>query len=416
MHTNNRSNGTIMDMGRRLSNIEKTIFWFTIVDILFLPYFNKVSVSFSVPLIFAWMLLYNKELFSGREAKVFFFIVLFMIESILISFVYRRQLRLDTSISTTIKRSFQYFVCFGYYFYYRHVYRKCNIKIDKILFWFIIYVAIFVVFFLLFPRQYAEIKMLIHPADNHTRRFLSGSVYYRFNFLWTDPNNIAYLMCGLTAWFCLNVNVSFQRKIIITILSAIIVLASASNGGMLILVTVLTVLILSRAIQLPKQSKIKSTSIFTVVFLLFIVYLLIRYTSLYEIIQMKLVGKVRSRFLTYKTFSNFSGGRVDDIQESFKYLNPLLLFTGSGKEGFSIENGHLYWIGMYGFPCYLGFLYIAFAKMKGVVWRKYIWIFPFFVAFTVNIAIGEFKWLAIYFLLLAESRYALNNADQRQHC
>ena len=98
------------------------------------------------------------------------------------------------------------------------------------------------------------------------------------------------------------------------------------------------------------------------------------------------------------------GGRITDLQQSLKLFDPLFIILGSGKEGFSYEIGHIYWICMYGFLSYLIFMRIAFIKYRYQTWSEYMWIIPFFIAFTVNIAIGEFKWMSIFLMLLAFSR------------
>ena len=126
--------------------------------------------------------------------------------------------------------------------------------------------------------------------------------------------------------------------------------------------------------------------------------------SVSELIFSNYLEKIQNRLTLYTSSNNLSGGRVDDLMVSLKYLNPIFLIIGSGKEGFSSENGHLYWICMYGLPSYIGFMWLMFRKTRKQKLREYIWIIPFFVCFTMNIGIGEFKWMAIFLLLLANSR------------
>ena len=87
-------------------------------------------------------------------------------------------------------------------------------------------------------------------------------------------------------------------------------------------------------------------------------------------------------------------------------LTPWMLFLGGGQEGFTTEIGHIYLIGMYGFLVYVGFIILLFGKFKNQKICDYIWILPFFIGFTMNIGIGEYKWLAIFIVLLSFCRYA----------
>lgn len=399
-------NRRIISQEKELTQFERVTFWFSVFDLLFLPYFPLMSVSFSVPLVAIWMALHGRELLTGKEGRAFFIMAAFMIFGTAMGAFYSGTLRWETSFSTTVKRFFQYIICFGYYFFYKYTFRRRSININKIFIAFGVYATLLALFFLFNPHTYAEIKMIINPVDNHTARYLAGTQLYRFNYLWTDPNNIAYLFDAVVVWFALDNKEPFANKLVVILLAIVIDLATASNGGIIILAVSLIYIVAMQVISLITiHSKVRSITLATIVFAIIIAYFVFRYTNLSQIIQTELIDKLRARMMIYSSSQNLSGGRLDDLKVSIKYLNPILLLSGVGKEGFSTENGHLYWIGMYGFPSYLGFMYIVFAKFKNVSWRRYIWIFPLFIAFTLNIAIGEFKWFAILLLLLAASRY-----------
>ena len=388
-----------------ITKFEDFIFWFSIIDIFFLPYFRLISISFSVPFVAIWMLLHYRDLYRGKEAFAFFSLSFLMLAGTAIGLFYSEQLRFETSIETSIKRLFQYHFCFGYYFFYKEYFKRRSIDINKVLIIFTVVVSLYALYFMVSPSSYASIKMYLNPVDNHTARYLAGTHYYRFNYLWTDPNNIAYLMDGVVFWFAIDNNESFARRMLVLSLSAIVSLATASNGGMAILGFELVLILGMKFLELVANGRIKIRTILTFILLILALILVIRYTPIYQYIQTELIDKLRSRWTIYSTTSNLSGGRLADLKTAFQYLNPLLLFVGVAKEGFTTENGHIYWIGMYGFPAYICFMSIVFAKFKYVRWKYYVWIIPFFFAFTFNIAIGEFKWFAIYFLLLAASRY-----------
>lgn len=389
---------------RRNNNLDNILFWLFTIDLLFLPYYSFMSVTISAPIMVIWLFFHFKELLRGRECYAMLIIIVWMMISTIIGMLYDDSyLRFETSARTTLLRFLQYIICFGYYFFYRKYFSENEKNISKVFLIFSIYVCIFAVAFMLFPREYAEIKILINPADNHTRRYLAGTIFYRFNYLWTDPNNIAYLLDGVAFWYILDDYQSMRNKILMLVTCLVSVLATASNGGLIIFSFVAIYVILTWAVSNRRISVRSITTIIASVLLLIVV---IRYTQIGDFIRDELITKVSNRFLIYRTGSNLSGGRGNDIITSLKLLNPMFLIIGSGKEGFTNEIGHLYWICFYGFPSYIAFMYVTFAKFKYVPWKKYVWIFPFFVAFTINIAIGEFKWMGILFLLLSFSRYS----------
>lgn len=178
-------------------------------------------------------------------------------------------------------------------------------------------------------------------------------------------------------------------------------LCTASNGGIIMLLLVLSLQIIFKFLYLIK-SRININKILFMLFLLALLILIYRYTSLYKYIYNNYIRITLERASYY---SSSSGGRFDDLVNSFKYLEPFMLILGSGNEGFASEIGHIYWIGMYGGISYLIFMYIMFRVKLNKNYKKFIWMIPFFVGFTMNIAIGEYKWMAIYLFLLAYSRY-----------
>ena len=388
-----------------ISRLDYILFWFTVVDIFFLPYFSFMSVSFSVPFIAFWMLVHYKELFKGEERFFFFILILFMVAGTLMNLIYTDVVRRETTFETAIKRFFQFSICFGYYFFYKYYFKIKKVNINRLLFIFCIIETIWAIFFLISPEEYALFKIILNPVDNHTMRYIEGDIPLRFNYLWTDPNNIAYLADGIVMWFILDKNESLKNKLGVMLLSTIIVLATASNGGMIILGFELVGGIMMSLLDGNKRIKVNLSVVFKALIFIITLCMFIGYTSIYDYIQTDLIDKWLIRLDSYSSSSNMSGGRFNDINVAMDYLSPMMFFIGTGNEGISNENGPLYWIGMYGFPACLCFIYLWFAKIKNINWTRYAWVFPFLFAFIFNIAIGEFKFFAIYLFMLSYSRY-----------
>ncbi|WP_276880745.1 hypothetical protein [Anaerococcus tetradius] len=382
------------------NKLENFLFWGITIDIFFLPYLSSISISISVILVILWMIIRVKNLKVYKEEALFVFMAILMLFGTLINPLYSGRAKFETSFITAIKRYIQFVLCFGVYFFYKDYFKNNNVDIERILILFIFYIAFFALLYKIFPHIYANIKIKLNPADNHTRRYLSNQVQYRFNYLWTDPNNISYMLSGIAGLLIFK-DINYFKKNVLLILICFTELCTASNGGIIMLLLVLSLQIIYKCLYLIK-SKININKILFMLFLLVLLILIYRYTSLYIYIYNNYIRITLERANYY---SSSSGGRFEDLVNSFKYLEPFMLILGSGNEGFASEIGHIYWIGMYGGISYLIFMYIMFRIEHYNNIKNYLWMIPFFVGFTMNIAIGEYKWMAIYLFLLAYSRY-----------
>lgn len=394
--------------GRQKVNFNDICFWIITIDIFFLPYLPFVAISGSVLFVALWLL--NNILHSQRKElkdkeKIFFILMLFiMLISTLCNLFYTGNVHFNTSFSTASKRLVQYCLSFGVYFFYKDYFKRHSITINKIILIFIIYVAIFAILYNFFPMKYAIYKYYITPSDNHTMRYLSNMVSYRFNYLWVDPNNVAYLIAGISAWYLFNTKNKFTHKMILMIFSIYIIFSTQSIGGLIMLISVVILYIMYFIIKFLK-SKFDAKTIFYGAIIVVCLLSIYKFSPIGQYIKNTYISNINNIKIRSENYSNMTiGGRGEDIIKAINYLNPILLIVGSGNEGFSYEIGHFYWIGMYGLISYLIFVWIVFRKIKEQSFEEYIWILPFFVGFTLNIGIGEFKWLSILFFLLAYSR------------
>ncbi len=383
---------------------------FVVIDILFLPYFSLVSISYSVPIILLWDVFNSKKLTGGKEGIFFFTTVLLMCASTVVNLLHIGDVEFETSFSTAIKRLIQYTLSLSLLIYFKHSFQKQDFNMSKLLYFFILYVFVLSVFFYLFPIQYGTIKLAINHADNHTRRFLLGIVAYRYNFLWTDPNNVAYAVAGIEVYLLMKSNLLKRRKIITIFCTAFIILASSSTGGTISFIIANTLLLISKIITsstLRMRIKIEYLIIVALVAILAIIFLY--QTNVISNVIEPLMTKFQDRISTYQTDKNITGGRWDDLVVAIGRMSPLVLLIGSGQEGFSSEIGHIYVIGLYGFVAYLGFMRLIFGRFGKQRMKDYIWILPFFIGFTMNIGIGEYKWFAIFIMMLSFCRYGSEN-------
>lgn len=391
---------------KKSRNIEEIMFLFIVIDILFLPYFTLMTVSYSVPIVWLWAIYNHKVLFRGREGKIILAAILIMFVSTCINPIYSNTVVLETTFSTSVKRLIQYITLFFLLIFFKEIFKKYNKSIDKILLIFFLYVFVLSCLFFLFPYKYGTLKLAINPSDNHTRRFLQGILVYRFNFLWTDPNNVAYAIAGIEIYLLLRGKLSTLKKFFVLASSMFIILATASAGGIVSFIVGNFLLFLSAIFNNSSLTvKIKVNTLWIGFFLIVLSVIILFQTNLFESIVIPMVTKFQNRMTVYQTSNNITGGRLDDFKHSIAMMSPIFLFVGSGHEGFTTEIGHLYLIGMYGVITYVCYMNILFGRFGNQKKRDYAWIAPFFIGFTMNICIGEYKWLAIYLLLLAICRY-----------
>lgn len=393
-------------------NWHKYILLFTIIDSLFLPYFPLMSVSFSVLTVALWIMFNLKSVFKGKEGTGVFFVIMMMLISTLLNPLYTGNVVVQTSFSTAIKRFIQYSISLCLLLYYKRSFSQSKVDINKILFFFVIYVFGFAVLYFLFPYQYAVLKLAISPVDNHTRRYLLGTVTYRFNYLWTDPNNIAYAISGVETYLLMKGKLNIIKKYIVVGCSAFIVVASSSAGGIISFVLANALLLMYMIIFKSNYCiRAKASSLMVAILSIIAIFFVIIRADVTSNVIEPMLTKFQNRMTSYQTGANITGGRWDDLKGAIVMLNPLMLVIGSGQEGFTTEIGHIYIIGMYGFLAYISIMKLIFGKINNQKTWDYVWILPFFIGFTMNIGIGEYKWLAILILLLSYCRYGEEKAD-----
>ena len=360
----------------------------------------------SVPIVLIWAFFNLNCLFKGKEGRFFLILTVLMLFSSMISVVYSGSVKFETDLPTSFKRTFQYITVFCYYFLFREHFKDKTVKLNRIILLFYLCLLVFAVLYFLFPDTYASLKILINPSDNHTRRYLEGIVVYRFNYLWTDPNNVAYLAVGLMGFYLIRVRSSFLEKVFVILSSIFVVGMTASMGGIIVLMPTLLLSFPQDDYRNKRLIGAAFKRFLLLIVLALVAYLIIRHTFLSAWYD-ETLAKISARFAGYGRDLSSAGGRLDDFTNALAMINPSFVVIGSGKEGFSSEIGHLYVICMYGLVAYFIFMYLSFKRNYKQKLFDYVWVFPFFIAFTVNIAIGEFKWFAIFLLLVASVRFGV---------
>jgi hypothetical protein len=248
----------------------------------------------------------------------------------------------------------------------------------------------------MFKDQFIHYKSIINPADPHTRRFLEGTLFgiYRYTFLWADANNVAYAIGGTALFYFAEEHANYSRKYIILCLIVFILLCTMSLGGMVVAVSLLAI-----SFFFTDAFMTKGRGVFVSIVSIGLVAAILVYYG--DVIMTTFEEGAGTRLESYGDDQDMSGGRMRDFFRTIPLMSPIFAFIGSGLEGFTSENGHLYLISLYGFPVYAYFIYVLFWKRKHIKISRYLSIVPFFVGFTMNIAIIDQKYLLILLLLNA---------------
>ena len=379
-----------------MNKLDKYTFYIVFIDVFFLPLFPLVSVSMSLPVIAYWYIKRGRRTHVYSEYRLLPLAVCMMALSSIISLIYPGEISSQTSFDTTIKRFFMFWTAFWYFLFFKYVFVIYEKSINRYVFWCIVYMAFVALIYMMFQEQFIHYKSIINPADPHTRRYLADELggVYRYTFLWSDANNVAYALVALLLFYLQEEHNSEIKKYIALFSALFVLLCTMSIGGIGI-----AMFLLAYTFIFTNALKTKGTGF--VVSLCCIILISFAIIYYWDLISEFLDNGLASRYEKYDSNDNMSGGRLADLQRSFKRMSPLFIAIGSGLEGFTGENGHLYLICMYGFPVYLYFLTLFFAKRKGISFNRYISLIPFFVGFTMNIAIIEQKYLLLLLIMSA---------------
>lgn len=366
-------------------------------DIFFIPLFPWFSVSVSLPIIIYWYLTNWKKLLWLREYRYLGIVVVLMTISTLFCFIDFGEVSFDTSFSTSLKRFFQYLFSFWYYFFFLYFFVRYKRNITNIVFWGVIVITIYAIIYSVNPDFFFLIKRTLCHFDPQVVR-ADTFVIFRYNYLWADPNNVAYATTGLVLFFLIEAKGNIFRKYIAIACLIYILLCTMSIGGLLVAIgTVGYVTLFSNRLRQGKTSFILGLIILIVISSI-IVHYMDFFLEMYD-------NGIRARQNIYgESGLSGGGGRWADFIRGVERFNLLFLTIGSGQEGFVHEIGHFYLICLYGFPVYIYFMYILFGKKRRQTFMEYMSVIPFFLGFTMNIAIGEQKYLLM--LLLISAYYA----------
>lgn len=386
---------------------DKFVFFACLIDCFFLPYIWFVSIPYTLPLIFFWFIRRYKVLINDQKYKSEYrlFVVLFLLMSLstIFSFIIAWQFAYKNIVFLILYTSM-----FLYYFMFLNFINNYRFQLKNLLIVFIIFVVVLAVFFnidkalfhniVLFWNQRSEIMINYTITEDFSN--------YRYTFIWMDANNIGYMMNAIVLYLWCNEKISFFTKTF-SLLSLLFVLVSCmSNGAFLSFFICVGLYVIVQTFELMKGNHKVKYKITPVNMLLILITLIALY---YIIPRIPNYLETSVAMESIQRINNNSGDSRILIWKSVIENVNFLEFIFIGKGGvtlvnglkFAPHNGHFYWILGYGFIAYFIFMYLVFRKRKVTSLKKYLWIIPILIGFTINVLLGEIKMMSIIMLLIA---------------
>lgn len=385
-------------------NLSIYIFFIVVLDILIFPYFPYFAISNMFFLIFVDIILQKKILIELRNYYLF---ILFLIISLLSTWLSYYSDPYNLGIfSENIKRFFQIILFFIFYFYFYNFFSyKDNGKYIKyIIPIFFISVSFWCLLYYLSFDNFLSLKRLFNPNDNFIDRFVGGeNPFYRFSYIWSDPNNIAYAILGVFIFTLFNYKNNLVTIFMYFIVVLMVCLLSMSTTAWLILFLIVVPCLLYR-VDLKNPKNLIS------LFFLIVIFFLLFNRALVDLMSSEVALNSLDRFENNNINTDSGNSRFEIWQKIYNYYNGSFhqyLILGDGYQLhyqdklLKPHNGLFLIFFAYGFFGLIIFLHIFFQFKFS---RKYLFIIPFFLCFFINVMIGELKMFVLYILLLAYVR------------
>lgn len=381
--------------------LSKILFLIVMVDILILPYFPFFAINTLFFLIFYDFFNYKKHILDKKE---FYFSILFILLALISTYFsyYNDNYNLGF-FSENLKRFFQLILVFIFYIYFYSFFRKNNNE-KRVLFLirlFFVCVLAWAIIYFFSLDNFLILKNLFNRNDSFIDMFEGGeNNLYRFSYIWTDPNNIAYAILGVFLFAIFNLKLSIVESSLYLAIVFFVCLLSMSTTAWLILFSIVIPCFFYKL-------NFKDLKTLLFVFFLALIFLTFGLKLILNILQSDIALSSFERFESNNIGTESGSSRLDIWSKVWSYyINDLhkYIFWGQGyqlhynDELIKPHNGFFLILFAYGFFASILFLYVFFSFKLN---KKYIFMIPFFLCFFINVMIGELKLFLLYVFLLA---------------
>lgn len=378
----------------KLSGFDRFVFWFIVIDNLFLPYFWLKCVSYSFPFIFLWRALkVGQTLPLAKETRQI--AVLAGISTLLGCIMYPTYLSDNLVLYLNMLNALFSLQLFLY------IRNNASVNltnyIHKIFALFIIVVFGWVLLFFTDFSLYDNLKHLFNNRiEESTVDIISLTI--RFGYFWSDENNIGYMTCAVLLYLSLGNTLSLIKKCVLALMTIVIVIATMSSGATIALGFTLLAFLYTQILKgnnISAGNKILVALIIGAITIYSIDVLLS--TDVYHAFSTRIEGK-----------SDGQDGRSDIYKLVIEQVSWWkYLFWGYGGRTIvgdiyrSTHNGVLHLAVAYGMIATWIYCRLYFFKKKNQNYQDCLWKIPVLMGFMINIMITEDKIHIIMMIMLA---------------
>ncbi|GAA0478703.1 hypothetical protein IRB23M11_21030 [Alkalibacterium sp. m-11] len=382
----------------KTSKREKIMFFLVLLDILFFPYITPLYSSLSMWVLIFWLPLNLNKLSKTKEVKMFFFALIFILASTIYSFRFSQSI-ITANITNTVILIYG----FLYYFFFRLNFQKYEVNISSFLIGYLVLNAILGLVYYLSPQMYFNMRSFWTMSGNTIEVGSSLSIY-RFTGILSDPNNFAVIINAITYFLIFNTDTKVNRKFIIVFLTGFLTVISMSTTGLIMFALLISFAVITKLSKVFLTRKIKKKNLlFGMVIISLLPFFLLLINEFFSS-EIAVIAINRSE-------SNSADSRImiwQNLLSSKNMLNHLVLGDGGNviinNRIFRPHNGHFHLIYSYGIITYFIFMY-TFFRIRGNLsfssLKKYLFLVPIFLGFTVNVGIYENRFINIMGLLVA---------------
>ncbi len=390
------------------SRLDHWMFWLCMIDIFFLPYVWFVSVLYTMPFIYYWVIKRYSALEGRKDFKLFSVLLLLMAASTVYSYVLAPGYAYKNTVYLI-----QFTTIFLYYFLFSFYLQRYPFQAKRILYLFLAFMTVLAVCYCINKGMYHQLRIFWNYRSGIS---INDTVYeeftgYRYAFIFMDANNAGYLADAVLLYLLCNEKIKIYVKILSTAACVFILTACMSNGAIVAFGVGAVAYLFVKLRKLPKVNVNQKFQL-SVGSVLIYLTMIIAAVYLIPLIPEYFKSGVGLEFLD-RISENSPDSRFriwEYIMQHVDFWEYLLIGKGGvtlvDGVSYAPHNGHLYLILNYGFIAYFIFMYLVFRKRAGQTLETYIWILPIFIGFSINVMLGEIKLMGVVMLLLAccESR------------
>lgn len=394
---------------KKTYNLEKTLFYFCIIDMLFLPYIRFLSIKASMIIVAIWYLNGGfKKAFTRKSFNRFLMFIILSSISVLLGTVINYQ-NYGTTYLLVSNAKIIVITWFSYLFLYYYIYnfKKYNIKLEKILIFYLSFAFVSAILFWVDPQTFYDLRRF-WTLGNENILFLNISTT-RFMHIASEPNNFSAMIIAIVAYLRYVEEISRIKMYYVYIISYIIIVTAMSTTGMFMFISLIIIGLFQKR-KTVTRIKLSKILIFSInIFVLFILIIFFK-ENILSFFSSDVFKSAQLRYDSYLKNNNYSGSRIriwNNLLNSINIIKYIIVGRGTNiiSKGISYKphNGHLFLIYGYGMIAYLMYMFEFFIPKKNTPIKNYLAVtLPFLIIFTMNTMLGDLRCVFLFVLLLAK--------------